>query len=241
MKSLKTLLRMKSTHFCHKVRASFRRGTSVAVVAALLACPALGSIHYVMICNLHGAPHPSASMDASADTVGQVEFVVFGPGPLGPPFTVPLNEDGFASSSASTFPNLFDISGGQLAFVRVTVIGATSSAILRQKTGKSDVLLTVPTIEESLGRGFGIAVGDLERGAFVLIGNPNATDATISIRYGAPGTLPAATPRVLAMGALVYQVTKDHTQLVLESDQDVFVQYVVDSGSILKETFVPRL
>ena len=241
MKTLNGSWKMKSMHIIPTVRASFKRVTSVAVVAALLACPALGSIHFAIICNLSGAPHPSASMDVSADTVGQVEFAVFGPGPLGPPFTVPLNEDGFASSSASTFPNLFDISGGQLAFVRVTVVGSTSSAMLQQRTGKSDVLLTVPTSEESLGRGFGIAVGDLEKGAFVLIGNPNATDATISIRYGAPGTLPAATPRVLSMGAFVYQVTKDHTQLVLESDQDVFVQYVVDSGSIHKETFVPRL
>src|SRR6266571_3617568 len=108
MKSLKTLPKMKRMRIYLRVRASFKRATSVAVVAAVLACPALGSVHYAVFCNLRGAPHPSTSMDVSADIGGEVEFAVFGGGPLGLPFTVLLNEDGFASSSSSTFSNLFD-------------------------------------------------------------------------------------------------------------------------------------
>jgi len=238
MKTLNTSLKMKSMRICLKIRARFKRATSVAVVAALLACPALGSTHWAIISNLNGAPHPSASMDISSDAGGSLAFVAIpqGGAPT-PPFTASFNENGFASTLLSTFPNFFTLAEGVTgALVRLTVGGAIVSAVLHQKTGKSEVFLSVPPVEKSVGTKFLIPVGDLEKGTFLLIGNPGGTAAALDVRLGLGGMRLAAFP-VPPTGFVVYQVTNDHSNILLASDQPVFVQYAVDNGTI-SETFV---
>ena len=140
MKTLSTSLKMKRMRICLKVRASFKWVTSVGVMAAVLACPALGSTHWAIITDLSDTPHPSASMDVSTDTGGSVDFVVvpLGGGPTAPS-NVAIDGNGFASSLSSTFPNLFTVSGGvKGALVRAIADGGISSALLRQQTGKSE-------------------------------------------------------------------------------------------------------
>ena len=238
MKTLKRSLKMKSMHIILKVRASFKRAISVAVAAALLACPALGSTHYVIIFNLDGAPHPSASMDISSDAAGDAEFTVI---PMGGapslPVSVTLNANGFASSSSSAFSNLFSASGGNPAMVRATFRSNFSTAILHQKTGKSTVLTSVPSEAQSLGTRFNIAVDDLEKGAFVLIGNPGGTLTFVTVILGA--STPVTTFAIPATDLHIYQVTNDHSNLIIVSDQPVFVQYAVSTGTILQSFVLP--
>ena len=238
MKTLNTSLKIRSMRICHKVRAWFKPVTSAAVVAALLACPALGSIHHVIIFNLDDAPHPSASMDISSDSSGDAQFTVI---PIGgapsPPVSVTLNANGFASSSSSAFSNLFSVSGGNAAMVRATFLSNTSGAILHQKTGKSTVLMSVPSEAKSLGTRFNIAVDDLEKGAFVLIGNPGGTQANVNVVLGA--STPLANFAIPATDLHIYQVTDDHSNLIILSDQPVFVQYAVNTGTILQSFVLP--
>ena len=208
MKTLSTSLKMKSMRTCLTVRGSFRRATGLAVVAALLACPALGSTHWAIISNLDGAPHPSASMDISSDAGGILDFVVIpqGGAPT-PPFTASFNENGFASTLSSTFPNFFTLAEGVTgALVRVIVEGPTVSPVLHQKTGKSESFLYVPPVEKIVGTTFLIPVGDLEKGTFLLIGNPGGTAAALDVRLGLGGIRLAYLP-VPPTGFVVYQVT----------------------------------
>lgn len=238
MMTLSRSLKMKSTHICLKVRASFKWVTSVGVMAAVLACPALGSTHYVIICNLDGAPHPSAAVDISSDATGDAEFTVT---PMGGapslPVSVLLNANGFASSSSSAFSNFFSASGGLPAMVKTTFTPNFSTAILHQKTGKSTVLMSVPSAAESLGTRFNIAVGDLEKGVFVLIGNPGGTRANVTVILGA--STPVTTLTLPAVDVGIYQVANDHTNLIFLSDQPVFVQYAVNTGTISQSFVLP--
>jgi len=97
--------------------------------------------------------------------------------------------------------------------------------------------MSIPSCAESLGYRFNIAVGDLEKGAFVLIGNPGGTPANLNLVLGHSTPLTALT--VPASDIAIYQVTNDHANLVLFSDQPVFVQYAVDTGTILQSFVLP--
>ena len=119
--------------------------------------------------------------------------------------------------------------------VKATFAPNFSTAILHQKTGKSTVLMAVPSAAESLGTRFNIAVGDLEKGVFVLIGNPGGTIADVTVILGA--STPLTTFIIPATDLHIYQVTNDHSNLIIASDQPVFVQYAVNTGTIL-QTFV---
>ena len=93
-------------------------------------------------------------------------------------------------------------------------------------------------MELSAGVKFLIPVGALEKGTFLLIGNPGNTSANLDVRLGSGGMVLATFP-VPPLGFVVYQVTNDHSNILLQTDTltPVFVQYAVDTGTI-SETFV---
>ena len=193
--------------------------------------------HWVILDDITNSSRESAAVDISTDGSGTAEFVVIpsGEGPTAPA-TAPLNVDGYASSSSSSIPNLFTPSDGNLAMVRATYGAGLSSAVLRQRSGTTKILLGIPAASQSLGIRFNIPTGDLAAGYSLLIGNPGGTAAGVRLGLGNGGT-PVSSFAVASFDCVKVDIANANANLVLISDQPVFVQIAVDTGKV-DETFI---
>ncbi len=60
----------------------------------------------------------------------------------------------------------------------------------------------------------------------------------MTLRYGGTASIPAVSPQVSAQDAIRIQLTEAHTNVILESDQDVIVQLRVEDSGTVDEAFV---
>jgi len=169
---------------------------------------------WVTVANLNDSNRPRAHIEVSVDTSNlpvppwrdferpYVLIDVFNAaGGLITEFTVPFNESGFANSSsvAPPYDNLFDVSGGLPALVRIRTPGdgTQTSAILRQTLGNSKTVTLVPPARSSDGQGnaagfdFSVPVGNFAPRATLLIANVSGADVAVELfprTGGTPGT-----------------------------------------------------
>jgi len=126
---------------------------------------------------------------AFADVSGEprnanVRFVVYQQGATSARiFTVPMNTQNFATSSADLlfFANVRPVA---LVVAQTTDPSTPSVAVLRQRSGTARDAVTIPSSNVMLGRSFNMPLGDLTGGAAIYIGNPNPSDAIVDLQYG---------------------------------------------------------
>ncbi len=197
------------------------------------------SEHYAVINDLSNSPRDRAVLEVAGDVAGEVTFYVYAAGGAGAPNPAPIGPPScFVSSASSGTPNLFTASGGGTALVRAVYALGPSTAVLRQTSTAGKIVLEVPPFDPAHGRAFSFPLGDIGRGAYALVGNPNAMPASLSVRLGASSAPATAAGIVPAWGAIAVPLTSGNTQVRLESDVPVVVQLAADTGKV-DETWVP--
>jgi hypothetical protein len=176
----------------------------LAFVATLAPSQARAAEFYAIIANLNGASNPRAQIDVALDIEAApgayvpIQFNVFrADGTHITEFQIQTNADGFASTSSAAFPNnnLFNLSEGMPALVKVTMTNiVVAAAVLRQTLDKSNVILGVPSANTArtgvrLGAGvyFPLAIGDISHKAFLLMANISGIPTPVDIFLGTTG------------------------------------------------------
>ena len=153
-----------------------RLATVVCLVHFAAAGMAEASTHVGIISTERSSPHTTAQINVASAQQGGAVFSVFPPGSAPISDTVQLDGNLFASSASSSVPeiqNLFTGSDVLTALVRVDFPGAGASAVLEQSSTDGKVVLDLPRIETAAGSRFQVAVGALQHGTLLLVGNPN--------------------------------------------------------------------
>ena len=171
-------------------------------------------------------------------------------------FSVPFNENGFASSASASAPfrNLFRLSGGEPALVRAhTPVGATTAtATLQQRGSGSRLLVSVPPDRMSdgtplhAGRQFAFHVGDIRGNATasLLVANVSGHDVGVDVFTGTPrgpGGGKYSNPALQNRNTWRVDLQADdaNQNLALIATGDVIVQLVVDDGRLNALTVLP--
>jgi hypothetical protein len=156
------------------------------VIASVLpAASAAAATHILINPDIFAGSTDRAFVDVSGEPLNaNVKYSVFSPAfNSGQQVTVPMNQFNFAAS-----PDLFPLSAGRssLIFAQTTDTSTPSVAVLRQQNGTTKISVTIPSSNRMTGMSFNLPLGDLSSGPNnIYIADPNPSNATIIIQYGA--------------------------------------------------------
>jgi hypothetical protein len=221
---------------------------SVACLAFLTAGKAQADIHYGIISTVRTSPKTTARLNLSAIGSDAALFTAFAADGNSVPVsdTVQMGVTQFASSSSSQVPeiqNLFVGVGNRTGLVRVeAVAGNRTSAMLEQSSLDGKVVLTLPPVDEVSGDTLMVAIGDLQQGTSLLVGNPNGTNNAFQLRYGT--NLPGPPVLVPAFGVAVVDVTQANAAVIItavDPSLPLIAQLAVDTGKTTVMTYLTPL
>ncbi|HEV8675264.1 MAG TPA: hypothetical protein VGX21_14540 [Methylomirabilota bacterium] len=172
----------------------------IAAVLALAPSVALAAEAFVILQNVSGAHNATAQIDVSVDT-SQGSVVVFlgvtsadgvlldvvtarttiDPDGVGGGFTTSAN--GTLLDGTSAPANLFDISQGKTALVRI-VSPVPMSVIVHQRIRSSQIISAAPS--DVTGH-HGFALGAVGRDTHLLVGNVSGQPNEVSVSFGTGG------------------------------------------------------
>lgn len=226
---------------------------TLVFVATLAMGEAQAAEFVVIITNLNNTNGPHAQVDVSLNTgvpnQGEGYPILFNvytaDGTQITAFEMLTGQNGFVSSSSAAPPNdnLFAVSGGLPALVRVRTpeIVVPAAVTLRQTLGKSEIVFGVPallrysgTTYQAAGAVFSVALGDIAPRATLLICNVSGTDAIVDVWSGtdhAPGTGKYTNHRLTNRAIwIVHLDQSDANTNVLIRGSTIVVQLAVDNG-----------
>jgi hypothetical protein len=184
-----------------------------AVIACVFPVASAGAATHILINpDIFAGSTDRASVDVSGEPLNaNVKYTVFSPAfNGGQQVTVPMNQFNFATS-----PDLFPLSAGRssLIFAQTTDTTTPSVAVLRVQNGSTKVSVTIPSSNRMAGMAFNLPLGDLSSGPNnIYIADPNPSNATIIIQYGA-STSPVDTTVTLGPQQIVkLPIAASHAQ-----------------------------
>jgi len=236
----------------------------VLFLAALTPHAVEAKRHYGIITDLIHSPKESATIDVvTLENVQNVGYKFSVYTPSGIPFVtltdppVPVPDGGtFVNSASSTIPNLFTPSGGQTALVCVDTVdpqtlqplNKQSVAVLRQRSGTSRIVMSLPPQELSAGQSFTVPIGALEAGTWLYVA---AIDLDTSVWVVINNNPPTGDPIfVPAFGVVKIPMTTPNSRVVVSvaakadgtvnPSEHVMVMLAVDSGTKVDQTILPN-
>jgi hypothetical protein len=205
-----------------------------------------------VIDNVNNVAHPTAQIDVSiyhATPLAEIVFSVFraSDGMNLSSFVLNPNANGFCSSSSAEAPNdnLFTVSGGLPALVRVFITPSelAATAVVRQDLGGSKIVFGMPARSSNFGTPLAggtemaIAVGDLENGTSLFIANISSgpfpapiSDAHEEVTVSVGGSLYMNKLRANTVWRLDLQSVDANSNLLVRSSGAVTVEFVVNQG-----------
>jgi hypothetical protein len=230
------------------------------LMVALGVSPVEAGRHYGIITDLTNSPRESASMDVitpqAVTNVGYL-FKVYASGQPSlalPPIPVQQGNS-FASSLSSTIPNLFTPSGGQAALVSVETVDFQSqnflalptAAVLRQRSGTSRILTSLPPEESSKGQYFVAPIGDLEAGTWLFVAAIDLDTAVwVTLNGGIPTTAQPIPIPAFTVVRIPMTTPNSRVDVTVAAKADgsinplehIMVMLAVDSGTKVEQTIL---